>query len=123
MWEPKQPVFLLGDFNAYSKEDPVRVIEGAGFAELVKSRDAGSASYQFSGRLGTLDHVFGNAPAQAMVTGAAVWDINGDESIAMQYSRRHYNVVDFHTTSAFASSDHDPVLVGLNVKVPPGQRK
>ena len=123
MWEPKQPVFLLGDFNAYSKEDPVRVIEGAGFAELVKSRDAGSASYQFSGRLGTLDYVFGNAPAHAMVTGAAVWDINGDESIAMQYSRRHYNVVDFHTTSAFASSDHDPVLVGLNVKVPPGQRK
>ena len=43
-----------------------------------------------------------------------MWDINGDESIAFQYSRRLYNVVDFYSDDQFASSDHDPVVVGLD---------
>lgn len=52
--------------------------------------------------------------ARRLVTGAAVWDINGDESIALQYSRRNYNVVDFFAPDPFASSDHDPIVVGLD---------
>ncbi|WP_157073111.1 ExeM/NucH family extracellular endonuclease [Kribbia dieselivorans] len=108
-----KPVLLTGDFNAYSKEDPVRIIEGKGYTNLAKKYEPTSATYQFSGRLGSLDHIFANAKANAVVTGAGVWDINGDESIAMQYSRRNYNVTDFHTTSQYASSDHDPVVVGL----------
>ena len=42
-----------------------------------------------------------------------MWDINADESIAMQYSRRNYNVTDFHTSGPWAASDHDPALVGI----------
>ncbi|MCA1780846.1 MAG: ExeM/NucH family extracellular endonuclease [Dermatophilaceae bacterium] len=109
-----EAVFLVGDFNAYSKETPVQIIEGAGYANLAKEADPMSATYQFSGRLGSLDHMFANAKAQRLVTGAAVWDINGDESIAFQYSRRNYNVTDFHAPDEFASSDHDAVLVGLD---------
>ena len=48
-----------------------------------------------------------------LVTGAAVWDINGDESTAFQYSRRNYNVTDFYASDPFASSDHDPEVVGI----------
>jgi len=110
-----EAVFLVGDFNAYSKEDPVREIEAGGFTNLAGRFDAGSASYQFEGRLGSLDHGFANAKALAMVTGAGVWDINGDESVAMQYSRRNYNVTDFYTTGPWSSSDHDPLLIGLDV--------
>ena len=117
MW-PAKPIFLMGDFNAYSKETPVSIIESAGFTELEKKYEPTSATYQFSGRLGSLDHVFANQSALSLVTGAGVWDINADESIAMQYSRRNYNVTDFYTTSQFASSDHDPVVVGLQVRVP-----
>ncbi|WP_298750344.1 ExeM/NucH family extracellular endonuclease [uncultured Serinicoccus sp.] len=109
-----EAVFLMGDFNAYSREDPVRVIEDAGYTNLARAAEPDSASYQFSGRLGSLDHVFANEAADAMVTGAGVWDINGDESIAFQYSRRNYNLVDFHSDDQFASSDHDPVLAGLS---------
>lgn len=110
-----EAVFLVGDFNAYSMEDPVREIEAAGFTNLAKTFETDSASYQFDGRLGSLDHGFANPKALSMVTGAGVWDINGDESVAMQYSRRNYNVTDFHSTSPFASSDHDPLLIGLEV--------
>ncbi len=109
-------VLLVGDFNAYSKETPVQIIEAAGYTNLAKAYEPGSATYQFGGRLGSLDHVFANEKAEQMVSGAGVWDINGDESIAMQYSRRNYNVTDFHTAEAYASSDHDPIVVGLEVK-------
>ena len=109
-----EATFLMGDFNAYSKETPVQIIEAAGYTNTAKMYEPTSATYQFSGRLGSLDHVFANAAAMRLVTGAAVWDINGDESIAFQYSRRNYNIVDFHRDDQFASSDHDPVVVGLD---------
>ncbi|MFT3889391.1 MAG: ExeM/NucH family extracellular endonuclease [Arachnia sp.] len=109
-----KPVFLLGDFNAYAKETPVRLIERAGFTNVVKTFEPRSTTYQYQGRLGSLDHVFANRQAMRLVTDAAVWDINGDESIAFQYSRRNYNVVDFYSADVYASSDHDPVVVGLD---------
>lgn len=111
-----EAVFLVGDFNAYNMEDPIREIQAAGYTDLAQKFDVGSASYQFGGRLGSLDHGFANAKALTMVSGAGIWDINGDESVAMQYSRRNYNVTDFYTTAAFASSDHDPLVIGLDVK-------
>lgn len=116
------PVFLMGDFNAYSKETPVQIIERADFTNAVQrfgSFSGGnqpSATYQFGGRLGSLDHVFANPAAVELVTGAGVWDINADESVAMQYSRRNYNVVDFYRPHAYAASDHDPALVGVRVR-------
>ena len=112
----EEAIFLVGDFNAYSMEDPIRIIEAAGYTNLAKTFDEGSASYQFDGRLGSLDHGFANAKALKMVTGAGVWDINGDESVAMQYSRRNYNVTDFFAATPFSSSDHDPLLIGLSTE-------
>jgi uncharacterized protein len=109
-----QAAFLLGDFNAYSRETPVQLIESAGYTEVVKKFEPTSSTYQFSGRLGSLDHIFVNAKGMKLVTGAATWDINGDESVAFQYSRRNYNVVDFYAPDPFASSDHDPDLVGIS---------
>ncbi|MCE1177516.1 MAG: ExeM/NucH family extracellular endonuclease [Micrococcales bacterium] len=115
---PAKPVFLMGDFNAYSKETPVQIIEGAGFTNVIKANEPSSASYQFSGRLGSLDHIFANSAAKALVTGGGIWDINADESVAMQYSRRNYNVTDFYRPDQFASSDHDPAVAGIQVSVP-----
>ena len=114
-----QPVLLLGDFNAYTMEDPLKTLEDEGWTNVPKAVGADDASYQFSGRLGSLDHIFGNQQAMDLVTAtggtkAAVWNINGDESVAYQYSRRNYNATDFHEDNAFASSDHDPVKVGLS---------
>lgn len=108
-------VFLVGDFNAYSKETPVQLIEDAGFTN-VEARYEADPTYQYGGRLGSLDHVFANKKALKLVTGAAVWNINSDESVAMQYSRSNYNVTQFVTSEPFAASDHDPVFVGIGTK-------
>ncbi len=110
-----EAVFLLGDFNAYGKETPVQIVEDAGYTRTATLSDAKATSYQYSGRLGSLDHIFANEKALQMVTGSAVWDINADEAIAMQYSRRNYNVTDFYTTQPYAASDHDPAVIGIDV--------
>lgn len=111
----KDPVFLMGDFNAYSKETPVQIIENAGFTNTV-ARFSSASTYQYDGRLGSLDHVFANEAAAELVTGAGVWDINADESVALQYSRRNNNIVDFYSPGPYAASDHDPALIGVRLR-------
>lgn len=106
-------VFLTGDFNSYSKEDPIQVLETAGF-EMVKSDTADEWSYSFDGQSGSLDHVLANPAAKALVGGADIWSINSGESVAWEYSRTNYNVSDFYQPNVYRASDHDPEIVGLN---------
>lgn len=113
------PQFVMGDLNSYAREDALRVLEDAGFSNVEDRFDAGS-SYQYAGRVGSLDHVLGNAAAMKLVTGADVWDINSDEATSFEYSRRNYNVVDFYAPDVFRSSDHDPIKVGLTAPTAQG---
>jgi predicted extracellular nuclease len=112
-------VFLTGDFNAYSMEDPVQVIEAAGFTSLESTDDPAEESYSFAGTSGSLDHVFANAAAKAMVTGVDLWEINANESVFYQYSRYNYIGTDLYTPEVFASSDHNPEVVGIKIPVKP----
>jgi predicted extracellular nuclease len=113
-------VFLTGDFNAYSMEDPVQVIEAAGYTALKSTDDPDEESYSFAGTSGSLDHVFANPAAKAMVSGVDLWEINANESVYYQYSRYNYIGTNLYTPSVFASSDHNPEIVGINVpKTPP----
>ncbi|PPG87943.1 ExeM/NucH family extracellular endonuclease [Rathayibacter rathayi] len=106
-------VYLLGDFNAYSQEDPVKVITDAGYIEQGAKDD--TYSYSFDGAVGSLDHVFASPAADKTVTGVDTWNINSGESVALEYSRYDYNATIFYDTSAYRSSDHDPVVVGLDL--------
>ncbi len=111
-----EAVFLAGDFNSYTHEAPIQALEDGGF-ELVESTDDPlEESYSFSGLSGSLDHVLGNTAAMGMVTGADIWQINANESIAYQYSRYNYNATLFYeANNPFATSDHNPEIVGLDV--------
>ncbi|MET4096453.1 ExeM/NucH family extracellular endonuclease [Arthrobacter sp. UYCu712] len=116
-------VFLIGDFNSYAKEDPINVLTGAGYVnqdEKAKNAD-GSAkhSYLFGGMVGSLDHILASPAANAVVTGADIWNINSVESVALEYSRYNNNVTDYYAPDPFRASDHDPVVVGLNLPVTP----
>nr|WP_306583108.1 ExeM/NucH family extracellular endonuclease [Corynebacterium cystitidis] len=111
------PVFVIGDLNAYSQEDAIRVFEQQGFSNINESHAGSTPTYQFGGQLGSLDHALGNAAAMERVVDAAVWNINADEAIAFEYSRRNYNIVDFYDESPFRSSDHDPIKVGFTLSV------
>jgi 5'-nucleotidase len=111
-------VFLVGDFNSYEKEDPVTTILGAGYVDQVPK--TGKQTYAFGGMIGSLDHVFASPAANAVVTGADVWNINSVESVGLEYSRYNYNSVNLYDDSEYRSSDHDPVVLGLNLPVDDG---
>ncbi|WP_167042494.1 ExeM/NucH family extracellular endonuclease [Salinibacterium sp. ZJ454] len=104
-------VFLVGDFNSYLMEDPIQVLTEAGYVD--QGSKTGEYTYSFDGMVGSLDHVFASAEADASVTGVDVWNINSGESIALEYSRHNYNVTNFYEPNAYRSSDHDPVVVGI----------
>lgn len=106
-------VFLMGDFNAYTQEDPMRILHDAGYVE--QGAKSGKYSYSFSGMNGSLDHVLASPAANAAVTGADIWNINAPESVALEYSRYNYNATNYYDESPYRSSDHDPVVVGIDL--------
>jgi predicted extracellular nuclease len=102
-------VVSVGDYNANYEEDPIDILRAAG---LVVGSPAASASYLFSGLSGSLDHA---VLTPNLVGHAAVekWHINAAEPEFLEY-----DVAGAATdiTSPFRSSDHDPVLIGLNFR-------
>lgn len=107
-------VLLLGDFNAYSQEDPMNVFTEAGYVDLALAKAAGQYTYTFDGELGSLDHAVATPSLAAAVTGAAVWGINSAE-----WGDRGYAFAAAEAGTPFRSSDHDPVKVGISKKVVP----
>ncbi|MDO9456557.1 ExeM/NucH family extracellular endonuclease, partial [Nocardioides sp.] len=108
-------IFLTGDFNAYEQEDPVQVLTSSGYTALASTTTPGESSYSFSGLDGSLDHVFANAKANAMVSGVDIWNINANESVYYEYSRFNYNITNLYTNDAFRASDHNPEVIGINL--------
>ena len=110
---------IIGDLNSYAKEDPVTTIEKAGYTSLVP-KFAGKTiptSFQFAGQGGTLDYAFGNSAINPLITGAAIWHVNTDESGVLSFgtSFKSQNQVDsLFAPDPFRSSDHDFLVVGLN---------
>lgn len=111
-----EKVILMGDFNSYEMEDPIRVLEEAGYVS--QGAKTGDYTYTFDAAVGSLDGVFANAAADAAVTGAEIWNINADEQIALEYSRYNYTAEDLYRADQWRSSDHDPVKVGLQLGTP-----
>ncbi|MFB7844928.1 ExeM/NucH family extracellular endonuclease [Microbacterium sp. NPDC056052] len=101
-------VFLVGDFNAYGKEDPIEVFTQAGWTDVEPTHAAGQYTYSFDGELGSLDHVIASPSAAKAITGAGVWNINSPE-----WSDRGYAFAATEAGTPYRSSDHDPILVGL----------
>lgn len=109
-----QNVLLLGDFNSYTQEDPMQVFYRAGYTNLGAEFDAGD-TYMFSGRVGSLDHILASPALAEKVQEATVWSINSAEPIAHEYSRYNYNISNLYEDNEFRSSDHDPLLVGMDL--------
>ena len=108
-----KPTLLVGDFNSYSQEDPIKVLEAAGWARV---SGAGEASYVYAGRSGSLDHVFANAAAKPLLAGVTSWAVNAQESIAFEYSRAGMNAhLAIEADNPYRSSDHNPELIGLTL--------
>jgi predicted extracellular nuclease len=111
-------VFLTGDFNAYSQEDPIQVLEAAGYTNLESTFDPDEESYNFDGQVGSLDHVLANPAALGRVEAVDIWEINANESVYYEYSRFNYNVTNLYDAGPFRSSDHNPEIVGIDTPTP-----
>ncbi|MGL5905941.1 MAG: ExeM/NucH family extracellular endonuclease [Shewanella sp.] len=114
---PEQGVLLIGDLNAYAKEDPLTALANAGFSELfAKLEKTHAYSYVFSGESGQLDHALANAALVDKVVDVTEWHINTDEPRVLDYNEEFKTpaqVQDLYASDAYRSSDHDPVVISL----------
>jgi hypothetical protein len=71
----------------------------------------------FDGQSGYLDHSLANPSLAAQVTGAADWHINADEPDLLDYDTSFKPAAQdaLYEPNAYRSSDHDPVIVGLDL--------
>ncbi|MEL7088090.1 MAG: hypothetical protein AAGL98_06555, partial [Planctomycetota bacterium] len=115
-----EDVLILGDLNAYGMEDPITFLEAQGYtdlAELFVGPDA--YSFVFDGLTGTLDYALANAGLLPQITGATEWHVNADEPDAIDYNLefgRDPGI--FDGSVPFRNSDHDPVIIGLDLGGP-----
>jgi uncharacterized protein len=118
---------IIGDLNAYDKEDPIDAILAGSddipgtaddYTDLVYAFEGEYAySYVFDGRLGYLDHALASAGLMDEVTGVTTWHINADEADLIDYDMTFKQDAQdaIYAPDPYRSSDHDPVIIGLNV--------
>ena len=108
---------VLGDLNSYSQEDPLQALYAAGYTDVV---GPGSYTYVFDGQLGSLDHALAGPAILDEVTDAAVWNVNADEPSLIDYDMSFKAPAQdaLYAPDAYRSSDHDPIVLGLNLTRP-----
>ena len=115
---------ILGDLNAYAEEDPIYAVREGADDILTTDDDylnlvADQYGYVFDGRWGTLDYALATRTLEIQVTGAQEWHINADEPDALDYDTS-FSPAYWYENTPFRSSDHDPVIVGLELIAPGG---
>ena len=114
---------IIGDLNSYTFETPIQALEAGGFENLVRKYGGLTAySYVFNGESGYLDHALANAPMAAQVTGVNEWHINPDEPTVLDYNtnfKSPNHVTTLYDPGPYRSSDHDPVIVGVQLNHAP----
>jgi len=134
-WIPTDPTgqgdadyLIIGDLNAYRGETPITTIKNAGYTDLVEKFGGDRAySYVFDGQLGYLDHALASESLESQVTGTVEWHINADEIPVFDYNdtirdggeasfEAEPSGNDLYEPNAFRTSDHDPVIIGLDLE-------
>ncbi|SDW62073.1 ExeM/NucH family extracellular endonuclease [Litoreibacter albidus] len=107
---------ILGDLNAYAREDPLTTLADAGFTDLAAANLGDSAySYVFDGQIGTLDYALANDALADDVVGVTEWHINSDEADATDYNLDFgRDPALFNGDTPARNSDHDPVIVSFD---------
>mgnify|MGYP006425389133 FL=1 len=97
-------IIVLGDFNAYSQEDPIQALQSTNLHRL----ETVNHSYVYKGKNGSLDHVFVSDNFIDHINQVQTWNINSIYPSWINYS---HNLAD---SSYFRSSDHNPMVIGVN---------
>jgi len=112
-------ILIVGDLNSYAMEDPIMALEEFGYTNLILDFVGPDAySYVFDGQWGYLDHALGSASLVSQVSGVTEYHINSDEPSVLDYNTNFKSagqILSLFAPDEFRSSDHDPVIVGLNL--------
>lgn len=125
-------VLVMGDLNADGEEDPIHQLETdpndtlndgtGGLTDLVQQfvPAPDRHAYQFANRSGRLDHALASKELSILVSGATIWNINADEPIVLDYNLENKTPAQqaVNVGTPYRSSDHDPIVVGLNLVTP-----
>ncbi|MES2822000.1 MAG: ExeM/NucH family extracellular endonuclease [Pseudomonadota bacterium] len=112
---------IIGDLNAYGQEDPIFDLTSNGFVDQVAAFNNFGYSYVFDGAAGRLDHAISSASLTAKIANVKHWHINADEPSIIDYNEEFKQPAcatcgpDYYAATAYRSSDHDPVVIGLNL--------
>ncbi len=111
---------IIGDLNAYAKEDPINVIRAAGYTDLLATFVGEDVySYVFSGQSGYLDHGLASASLASQVKGATEWHINADEPRVLDYNlefKTPRQQSQLYGAGPYRASDHDPLVIGIDLR-------
>ena len=108
-------VLIIGDLNAYTREDPLAAFGSAGFTSLL---DAASNPYSFlfDAQAGALDHAIVSPTLAPQVVETMEWHINADEPALLDYNLEFgRDPALFDASIPYRASDHDPVVIGLDL--------
>jgi len=118
---------IMGDLNSYAKENSINAIlagsddtagTGDDYTNLIAQFVGTYAySYVFDGQSGYLDHALSDPSLTPQITGATEWHINADEPDVLDYDTTFKTASQdaLYEPNAYRTSDHDPVIVGLNL--------
>lgn len=112
-------VLIIGDLNANAKEDPIIAIQNRGFSNLIEQFNGQYAySFVFRAQAGYLDHALSSKSLTPKVLDTKDWHINADEMRLTDYNMERKSPAQqkaLYTADAFRSSDHDPVIIELQL--------
>ena len=108
-------VLIVGDLNAYRREDPIEMLRDNGFVLLGDSASGPAYSFVFRGERGALDHALSSPSLANQIAGVTEWHINADELRELDYNLESRDPAWFSAATPFRASDHDPLIVGIDI--------
>lgn len=101
-------VLLVGDYNAYTQEEPIQTLVREGYEDMLMRDDSTGYSYVYHSEAGYLDRVFASESMAKQVKQVAVYHLNADYF----YSRGFKRGLD---DTMFRYADHDPILIRVEL--------
>lgn len=101
-------VLLVGDYNAYTQEEPIQTLVREGYEDMIMRDDSTGYSYVYRSEAGYLDRVFASESMAKQVKQVAVYHLNADYF----YSRGYKRGLD---ETIFRFADHDPILINIQL--------
>jgi predicted extracellular nuclease len=116
-------VMVIGDLNAYGGEDPIQTLVGGGLINQIAAHVPVEDRYSFvfDGAAGYLDHFLSTPSMNVQIPGVDFFHINADEISFIDYNTEFKDGIyppDLYSAHMYRSTDHDPVLVGLDLMSP-----